>query len=62
VKREASRSSLEGGLKIIYALMSLYTPLSRAEHRRGGRAKARGLFEAIENEDLDRSVVLTAAT
>ena len=46
--REISGSPLEGGLKTVFEFLSLYFPLSRAEHGRGGREKARGLFEPAE--------------
>ena len=44
-KLEDAFRALEGGLKTVLELVILVFPLSRAEHRRGGRKKARGLFE-----------------
>jgi len=36
---------LEGPLETAFSVLILVFPLSRAEHRRGGRIKARGLSE-----------------
>ena len=47
-EREASGSPLEGGLKTAFGVLVLNFPLSRAEHRRGGRIKVRGLSERSE--------------
>jgi hypothetical protein len=37
-------------LKKVFEVLGLNFPLSRAEHRRGGRIKARGLFESRRSQ------------
>jgi len=45
VERDASGSPLGGGFEYGFEFMVFHFPLSEAEHRRGGRTKARGLSE-----------------
>ena len=50
------RSQVNPRLKTVFRFWLLYFPLSRAEHRRGGRDKARGLSESADRRASFRAL------